>query len=91
MKKKVNTLPSLQYVRDEIEELYRIVAVVSLPSTAFSSTGAGVKSSVLFLKKHKTVETKRIRDTKQKLKDEIIGEERLIKKLLISANPQYVS
>lgn len=36
---------------------------------------------MLFLKKHKTVETKRIRDTKQKLKDEIIGEERLIKKL----------
>jgi type I restriction-modification system DNA methylase subunit len=62
---------SLQYVRDEIEELYRIVAVVSLPQTAFTATGAGVKSSILFLKKHTEKETKRIRDLKQALKDSI--------------------
>jgi len=65
------TNSSLQYVRDEIEDLYRIVAVVSLPQTAFTATGAGVKSSVLFLKKHSAAETKRMRDTKQKLKDSI--------------------
>jgi hypothetical protein len=67
----VLTNSSLQYVRDEIEDLFRIVAVISLPQTAFSATGAGVKSSILFLKKHALEETKRIRDTKQALKDSI--------------------
>lgn len=75
------TNSSLQYVRDEIEELYRIVAVVSLPQTAFTATGAGVKSSVLFLKKQTAAETKRIRDTKQKLKDSIRANEKLEEKL----------
>lgn len=45
------TNSSLQYVRDNIEEWYKIIAVISLPQTAFSHTGAGVKSSVLFLRK----------------------------------------
>ena len=71
------TNSSLQYVRDEIEDFYRIVAVVSLPGTAFTNTGAGVKSSVLFLKKHTAVETKRMQDTKQKLKDSIRTKEKL--------------
>lgn len=74
------TNSSLQYVRDEIEELYRIVAVVSLPQTAFTATGAGVKSSVLFLKKQTAAETKRMRDTKQKLKDSIRAKEKLEEK-----------
>lgn len=46
------TNSSLQYIRDGIDEKFRIVAVVSMPQTAFSATGAGVKSSVLFLKKN---------------------------------------
>jgi len=71
------TSSSLQYVRDEVEDLYRIVAVVSLPQTAFIATSAGVKSSVLFLKKHTAAETKRMRDTKQKLKDTIRAQEKL--------------
>lgn len=71
------TNPSLQYVRDEIEDRFRIVAVVSMPQTAFTATGAGVKSSVLFLKKHSATETKRMRDTKQKIKDSICAEEKL--------------
>lgn len=75
------TNSSLQYVRDGIEELYRIVAVVSLPQTAFTKTGAGVKSSVLFLKKHTAADTKEIRDTKQALKDNIRKEERLVETL----------
>ena len=66
------TNSSLQYVRDNIEEMYRIVAVVSMPQTAFAATGAGVKSSVLFLKKHSEKETERIRDAKEKLKNEIL-------------------
>jgi type I restriction enzyme M protein len=45
------TNSSLQYVRSMIEDKFRIVAVVSLPQTAFTATGAGVKSSVMFLKK----------------------------------------
>lgn len=75
------TNSSLQYVRDEIEDTYRIVAVVSLPQTAFAANGAGVKSSVLFLKKHTAAETKRVRDTKQKLKDSIRAKEKLEDKL----------
>lgn len=45
------TNSSMQYVRTQIEDWFRIVAVVSLPQTAFMANGAGVKSSVLFLKK----------------------------------------
>ena len=75
------TNSSLQYVRDGIEDLYRLVAVVSLPQTAFTATGAGVKSSVLFLKKHTAKETKRMRDTKQALKDSIREEESFIQRL----------
>lgn len=75
------TNSSLQYVRDEIEEMYRVVAVVSMPQTAFSATGAGVKSSVLFLRKHTAEETERIRRTKQKLKDDIRKERKLKKQL----------
>ncbi|MDE2875547.1 MAG: N-6 DNA methylase [Gemmatimonadota bacterium] len=65
------TNSSLQYVRDGIEEKYRIVAVVSMPQTAFQATGAGVKSSVLFLKKHKAKTTSRIQERKRTLQDKI--------------------
>lgn len=75
------TNASLQYVREEIEDLYRIVAVVSLPQTAFTATGAGVKSSVLFLKKYSAAQTKKIRDVKQGLKDSVKTKEKLERKL----------
>lgn len=65
------TNSSLQYVRDNIEEMYRIVAVVSMPQTAFSATGAGVKSSVLFLRKHKNKQTEKINNQKAKLKEKV--------------------
>lgn len=65
------TNSSLQYVRDNIEEDYRIVAVVSMPQTAFMATGAGVKSSVLFLKKLAKKQSEKIRNTKTALKDRI--------------------
>ncbi len=70
----VLTNSSLQYVRDGIEELYRILAVVSLPQTAFQATGAGVKSSVLFVKKYTAVATERIRQQKTALQDNILEE-----------------
>ena len=47
----VLTNSSLQYVRDYIEGRFQILAVVSLPQTAFSHYGAGVKTSILFLRK----------------------------------------
>lgn len=65
------TNSSLQYVRDNIEEMYRIVAVVSMPQTAFSATGAGVKSSVLFLRKQKNKQTEKISNQKAKLKEQV--------------------
>jgi len=45
------TNSSTQYVRDFILSHFQILAVVSLPQTAFSHFGAGVKSSVVFLRK----------------------------------------
>lgn len=72
------TNSSLQYVRDNIEEMYRIVAVVSLPQTAFSATGAGVKSSVLFLRKHKDKQTEKISNKKTKLKEQVKADSKYI-------------
>lgn len=60
----VLTNSSLQYVRDSIEDKFRIVAVVSMPQTAFTATGAGVKSSVLFLKKHPEQHTSNLKNQK---------------------------
>ena len=67
------TNSSLQYVRDHIEEIFRIVAVISMPQTAFSANGAGVKSSVLFLKKYNEDETQQIRDLKQSSKYSLLS------------------
>ncbi len=45
------TNSSLQYVRDAIMERCQILAVVSLPQFAFTHYGAGVKSSLVFLRR----------------------------------------
>jgi type I restriction enzyme M protein len=47
----VMTNTSLQYVRDYILEHCELQASISLPESAFSHFGAGIKSSVLFLRK----------------------------------------
>ncbi|OFX89771.1 MAG: N-6 DNA methylase [Bacteroidetes bacterium GWF2_33_16] len=65
------TNSSMQYVRDAVEEWYRIVAVVSMPQTAFSATGAGVKSSVLFLRKHSISTTEKIQSIKLKIQTKL--------------------
>ena len=65
----VLTNSSLQYTRDWIEERFRILAVISLPQTAFAANGAGVKSSVLFLRKYSDVQTVQIRKLKADLFD----------------------
>jgi type I restriction enzyme M protein len=75
------TNSSLQYVRDEIEDTFRIIAVVSMPQTAFAANGAGVKSSVLFLKKYDDSQSAHIRNTKQALQDSILAQEQFEDKL----------
>ena len=45
------TNSSLQYVRDFIMKRSQILAIVSLPQFAFSHYGAGVKSSLVFLRR----------------------------------------
>ncbi|MGQ1154260.1 HsdM family class I SAM-dependent methyltransferase [Acinetobacter baumannii] len=65
------TNSSLQYVRDQIEDWYRIVAVISMPQTAFSATGAGVKSSVLFLKKHSEEHTADLKQRKLNIQNNL--------------------
>ena len=42
---------SLQYVRDFLLEKFQLLAVVSLPQTAFQHYGAGVKASLVFVRK----------------------------------------
>lgn len=68
------TNSSLQYVRDSIEEWFRIVAVISLPQDAFKANGAGVKSSVLFLKKWTNAQCQKIKDIKLKIQERIKNE-----------------
>ena len=75
------TNSSLQYVRDNIEKWFRIVAVVSLPQTAFSHTGAGVKSSVLFLRKWNKQKTEEIESLKTSLQIEIKDDKDFFKKI----------
>ena len=50
---------------------FRVLAVVSLPQTTFMSTGAGVKSSVLFLRKRPWSLSKKLREAKDALRREI--------------------
>lgn len=52
------TNSSLQYVRDFLMEKSQILAVVSLPQFAFAHFGAGVKSSLVFVRKKKENEIK---------------------------------
>ena len=45
------TNSSLQEVRDFLLERFRVNAIVSLPQTTFSHFGAGVKASIIFLRR----------------------------------------
>lgn len=75
------TNSSLQYVRDNLEEWYKIIAVVSMPQTAFAHTGAGVKSSVLFLRKWPKEITEKYQTLKAELQAEIKKENNYIKEV----------
>ena len=68
------TNSSMQYVRTQIEDWFRIVAVVSMPQTAFAANGAGVKSSVLFLRKWNKEETDKLVETKKNIEDTLLND-----------------
>ena len=72
------TNSSMQYVRDQIENWFRIVAVISMPQTAFSANGAGVKSSVLFLKKWSLKEKEEIAHTKLNIQKNLLKDSNYI-------------
>jgi type I restriction enzyme M protein len=57
------TNSSLQGVRDWLLRKFRILAVVSLPQSAFAHFGAGVKASIVFLRKRDVNETPSDDDT----------------------------
>ena len=73
------TNSSSQYVRDWLIEKFRILAVVSLPQHTFAHVKAGVKSSILFLKKHPKALTKKFEQTLSDVKAIVRGEKGLDK------------
>lgn len=68
------TNSSMQYVRTQLEDWFRIVAVVSMPQTAFAANGAGVKSSVLFLKKWGNEHTVELQNKKKDIEVRLLTE-----------------
>lgn len=68
------TNSSMQYVRDYISDTFRVVAVVSMPQTAFMATGAGVKSSVLFLKKYSKKEKEKRQVLRTSIQSSLLSE-----------------
>lgn len=67
------TNSSMQYVRDYISDTFRVVAVVSMPQTAYG-TGAGVKSSVLFLKKYNKEEKEKRQSVRTSIQSSLLAE-----------------
>ena len=72
------TNSSMQYVRTQIEDWFRIVAVVSMPQTAFAANGAGVKSSVLFLRKWSKEQTDKLVKTKKDIEAKLLKDSNYI-------------
>lgn len=63
---------SLLYVRDQLSIWYQVLAIVSLPQYTFASTGAGVKSSILFLKKKTKEEVIRAESIVSCIKEDLL-------------------
>ncbi|WP_250277557.1 restriction endonuclease subunit M [[Clostridium] colinum] len=68
------TNSSMQYVRNYISETFRIIAIVSMPQTAFTANGAGVKSSVMFLKKYSKNEKLTRKTTRKEIENLLLEE-----------------
>ena len=73
------TNSSSQYVRDWLIEKFRILSVVSLPQHTFAHVKAGVKSSILFLKKHPKTLTQKFEQTLSDVKALVREEKKLDK------------
>lgn len=69
----VLTNSSSQYVRDFILEKFQLLAVVSLPQAAFVHFGAGVKASIIFVRKRKVGEKPNDDETIFMAAPELIG------------------
>ena len=68
----------MQYVRTQIEYWFRIVSVISMPQTAIAANGAGVKSSVLFLKKWTKEQTDKLTSTKKNIEIQLLNDNNYI-------------
>lgn len=68
------TNSSMQYVRTQLEDWFRIVAVVSMPQTAFKANDACVKTSVLFLKKWANSHTQELINQKRAIQKELLDD-----------------
>ncbi len=71
----VLTNSTSQYVRDFITERFRLLAVISLPQYTFTHYGAGVKASIIVLKKYKYTTTQRIQLATNKYLDAAIKQQ----------------
>jgi type I restriction enzyme M protein len=60
-------------------EKFRIIAVVSLPQHTFAHVKAGVKSSILFLKKHPEALTRHLETILSDIKEKVRKEKELSK------------
>lgn len=63
---------SLKYVRDKIAVWFKVLAIISLPQYTFSSNGAGVKSSILFLRKNKKEDIDKIESVIYEIKKSLL-------------------
>jgi len=83
--------PSLEKIRDYVENKAYLLAVVSLSSDTFLSSGASVKASLLFLQKFSENDQAKYRDLKNKAYEEVFSsqsEEREILTKIISERPK---
>lgn len=62
---------SLQKVRDYVEDRARLLLVVSLPREVFRSSGASIKSSIVFLRKFTEAEARRYNETLRAVTGEV--------------------
>jgi len=62
------TNSTMQYVRDWLLERFRLLASFSLPQHTFSNYGAGVKSSILVLKRKSIEDEKLFLDKQEKIR-----------------------
>jgi len=70
----VLTNSSSQFFRDYLFEHFQIMAVISLPQFTFSHYGAGVKSSIIILKKFSIEKTNKIKEKKKEYLEDVYYE-----------------